>query len=291
MNILTALKTGAQRSARAWRIMLLIWFVMLIITSAFISPLKNLVYTGFGSSMITEKFKDGIFAEAFSDLGTLYSGITSVFVSGFFSLVLISFLLNVFFTGGLFDCVRNETAGISVREFLKACAKNFWSYFVILIFAGFLIFFTVTLISAVPMIFIDMENDHIERNLFITGKILTGILILILPVMLLIADYARAWKASNESKGAFAAFGHGLSLTFGHFLSSWFLMLMLLVLNALYIWFVFSVLSGATPVTRWGVFMFFVISQLMFMVRIMLKLYRYSCVTCLMEQGLIAKNI
>jgi hypothetical protein len=279
------LKIGAQRSARSWKNMLLIWFVILVITSAFTSPLKHILNTGFGSSMITEKLRDGIFFEAFTDLGPVFESVRSVFSSGLFSLILISFILNAFFTGGLFDSVRFENAGTSVKEFLKACAKNFWSYFVILILTGFLILFTAVLISAVPMIFIDMESDRIERTIIISGITVTAIYIIILPAFLLIADYSRAWKAANEGKGAFNAFGHGLSLTFGHFRSSWSLMLILLAVNALYMWLVFSVLSGATPVTGWGVFMFFLISQLMFMVRIMLKIYRYSCVTCLLEQG------
>jgi hypothetical protein len=61
-------------------------------------------------------------------------------------------------------------------------------------------------------------------------------------------------------------------------------MVVLLVINASYLWFAFAVLSGATPATGWGVFALFLISQLMFIGRILLKLYRYSCVTCLMEQ-------
>ena len=257
MNILPALKRGAQRSTRVWKNILLIWFVTLFITAAFVSPLKNILYTGFGSSMITEKLKDGIFAEAFTDLGPVYSTLTSVLRSAVFSLILISFILNAFFTGGLFDCVRNQSEDSSVKEFLKACAKNFWSYFIILLLIGLLIFFTALLISVVPMIFIDMESDHIERIIINTGFILTGIYILILPVMLLIADYARAWKSANKDTGAFSAFGNGLSLTFGHFRSSWLLMLILLVINALYIWLVISVLSGMTPATGWGVFTFF----------------------------------
>jgi len=283
MNILPALKSGAQRSGRVWKNMLLIWFVTLIITTAFVSPLKNILYSGFGSSMITEKLRDGIFPEAFTDLGPVYSGIISAFTSGFFSLLLISFVLNAFFTGGLFDCVRIETSEVSVKEFLKACAKNFWSYCIILILTGLLILSIQMLVSAVPMILIDMESDHIEKIIINTGIIFTGIYVLILPVMLLIADYARAWKAANTGSGALKAFGKGLSLTFEHFRSSWLLMLILLVINALYLWLVISFLSGMTPATGWGVFIFFLLSQIMFMGRIMLKLFRYSCVTCLME--------
>ncbi|HLN56684.1 MAG TPA: hypothetical protein VK207_11860 [Bacteroidales bacterium] len=285
MRILMALKTGAERMLRSWKNVFLVWFVMLLLVTAVVSPLRGALQNAFGDSMITEKLTHGIFPEAFTDLGPVYSSIVSAFSRGFFTLILISFLLNAFFTGGLFDCIKADSGQRNIKEFMRGCVMNFWSYFVILVISGLFISLTILLFSIVPSIFLDMDGDNVEIMVVRTIVIAGGLFILILPLHLLVADYARAWKAANPNAGVFKALGKGFSHTFGNFFSSWALMVIILLINALFLWLVLAILPGITPQSGKGIFLLFLLSQGLFIIRIMLRLLRYSSVTCMMEES------
>lgn len=274
----------------AWKNVLLVWFVMLLLVTAVVSPLRGALQNGFGASMITEKLTHGIFVEAFTDLGPVYSSIVSAFSRGFFTLIIFSFLLNAFFTGGMFDCVRSEAGERTVKDFMRGCVMHFWSYTVILVISGLFIFFTILLFSFVPSLFIDMDGDNVEVVTFRTTVIAAGLFFLLLPVHLLVADYARAWKAANAGAGVFRAIGKGFSQTFGKFSRSWALMVIILLVNALFLWLVLAILPGITPQSGPGIFLLFLLSQGLFIIKIMLKLLRYSSVTCLMEYNDVSKT-
>jgi hypothetical protein len=108
--------------------------------------------------------------------------------------------------------------------------------------------------------------------------------ILILPLFLLIADYARAWKASNENASCFRALGFGFSNTFSRFRSSYLLMALLLAAQIILGTIAVLTIPAWKPVTVGGVFLMLIISQLIIYIRLMFKTWRYASVTVLMEK-------
>lgn len=290
MNVLQAMTTGAGRLPSIWKSILIAWFVMLLFVGAMVIPLKGALSTGFGSSMITEKLADGLNIGVLTDMDS-FSSIIGGLRSAMLFMILAGFILNAFLTGGFFNSLREEAEKSSVGEFMKGCVRNFWSYVIILFITGIIIFISALIISFIPMVFVDMEGDHVEKAVIRSGLI-SGIIffVVILPVMMLVADFARAWKAANRQGGAFRAIGKGFGMTFRKLGPSWLTMMILLLLNAVYLWLVFSVIPGITPATGTGVFLLFLLSQAMFIIRLALKSYRYSCITCLMEQSYSKEN-
>lgn len=290
MYVIQALTTGAGRLPTIWKSILAAWIATLLLVAAMVVPLKGALSTGLGSSMITEKLIDGINTGVLTDMDSFRS-IMGGLRSGMLYIILAGFILNAFLTGGFFNSLREEAECPSFGAFMKGCAGNFWSYIVILFISGIIIFFSALLIGFLPMVFVDMEGDHVEKNV-ITAAIISSLIffVIILPVMLLVADYSRAWKAANRRDGAFRAIGKGFGLTFSNFASSWATMMILLLLNALYLWLAFSVISGMSSSTSSGVFLLFILSQAMFILRLILKTYRYSSVTALLEQTRLKEN-
>jgi hypothetical protein len=80
----------------------------------------------------------------------------------------------------------------------------------------------------------------------------------------------------------FKAIGFGFSQTFKTFLSSFPLMIILLVVQLSFGWLVLKILPGIRPATGGGVFHMFLLSQILFFLKIMLKIWRYGSVTVLM---------
>jgi hypothetical protein len=240
----------------------------------------------FGKSMVIEKLMDGINVDVIGDLGKNLHSIASSLFSGILLLSLVTILINVFITGGLFDSVKAGSGRFTSENFFRASAKNFWSFIVL---SGILYLIAVLLIIiviVVPVSIAGKAESAPEGIVFKTLVISGSIFLLLLSLILLVADYARAWQASREQNACFRALGFGFSQTFRTFLSSYPLIIILLIMQALPAWGVIKLIAGYTPVTGGGIFLLFIISQLNIMLKIFLKVLRFGSITSLMEQNL-----
>jgi len=283
MKILISLKTGVSGSAKIWKGVLIIWLCSLLLVGMVAIPMKGALKSGFGNSMITEKLKEGINVEALADLGTNLKSMISYFSKGLFMVLIIGFLMNTFFSGGLFDSLKGSAGKFSAAEFFKSSAKNFWSFFVISLIISLIIIALVILVFVIPVSIVGQAKVPPEGAIFKTGIISTSLFLLFLVVLLLVADYARAWQVVNLKNKCFRAIGFGFSQTFRTFFSSYPLMIVLLIVQFLFGWLVLSILSVIKPATGAGILMLFILSQLLFFIKILLKAWRYGSVTKMME--------
>lgn len=286
MKILASLKSGAISSARAWKEILLVWILILFIVGMVALPLKSGIKSMLGDSMATELLAGGINLDILTDSGTNIRTILSLFSSGLLMLILTGFLLNVFLTGGLFLILRKSEGLPTIRLFFDGCVSNFWSFLVILFFDSLMIIALVLIVIVVPLIIATSGGTPGEGTILKTFRSFAIVFALILPVLILVADYARAWQVSNDKKAGFKALGFGFRLTFKTFISSYPLMLILVVFQVLYCILIISKLLMWTPVTGGGVFLFFLLSQLLFVIKVLLRTWRYGSITSLMEKSI-----
>jgi hypothetical protein len=283
MKVLIAVKIAVFRSLKSWKGILIIWFLSLLLVSLLALPVRGSLNSGFGSSMITERLIDGIDFEVFSDLGEALTSLISYLSSGFFLLLVVGFLLNIFLSGGLFNSLKGSSGKFSTGEFFRASAKYFWSFLVILSVISIIVVVLAFLVVGVPMSLVGNADVPKEGALLKTFILFSSVFILLLILLLLVADYARAWQVSEERNACFKAIGFGFSQTFRTFRSSYLLMLFLSVIQVLFGWLVLKILPGMKPVSGVGVFFLFLISQSMFIIKVLLKVWRYGSVTSLME--------
>jgi hypothetical protein len=283
MKIFTAIKTALLRTLKSWTGAMIIWFVSLLTVSLLALPVRASLNSGFGSSMITERLINGIDLEVFSDLGLALNSLMSYLTSGFFMLLLVGFLLNAFLSGGLFNSLKQSSGKFSTGEFFRSSAKNFWPFLVILSVISITVIVLVFLVIGVPMSLISNAEAQQEGALQKAFILLTSVFLLFLTILLLVADYARAWQVSEEQNECFKAISFGFSRTFRTFTSSYPLMLVLIVVQVLYGWIVLYILPGMKPVSSGGVCLLFLFSQFLFIIKILLKMWRYGSVTSLME--------
>jgi hypothetical protein len=283
MKVLIAVKIAVFRSLKSWKGILIIWFLSLLLVSLLALPVRGSLNSGFGSSMITERLIDGIDFEVFSDLGEALTSLISYLSSGFFLLLVVGFLLNIFLSGGLFNSLKGSSGKFSTGEFFRASAKYFWSFLVILSVISIIVVVLAFLVVGVPMSLVGNADVPKEGALLKTFILFSSVFILLLILLLLVADYARAWQVSEERNACFKAIGFGFSQTFRTFRSSYLLMLFLSVIQVLFGGLVLKILPGMKPVSGGGVFFLFLISQSMFIIKVLLKVWRYGSVTSLME--------
>jgi hypothetical protein len=235
--------------------------------------------------MVIEKLMDGINVDVIGDLGKNLQLIVSSLFSGIILLSLVSILINVFLTGGLFDSLKAGSGRFTSENFFRASAKNFWSFIVISVILYLIAVLLIIIVIVVPVSMAGKAESAPEGTVFRTLVITFSIFLLAMSLILLVADYARAWQASHSQNACFRALGFGFSQTFRTFLSSFPLIIILLLFQALPAWGVIKLIAGYTPVTGGGIFLLFIISQLIIVLKIFLKVLRFGSITSLMEQN------
>ena len=202
------------------------------------------------------------------------------FFSFFFTI-----LINVFITGGLFDSLKDGSDRFTAENFFRASAKNFWSFMVISAMLYLIVIFLFIIVIAVPVAIAANAESAPEGIVFRTLAVSCPVFLVAMSIVFLVADYARAWQASRTQNECFRALGFGFGQTFRSFLSSFVLIIIMIIFQALPGWGVFKIIVGFTPETGSGVFLLFIISQLLLILKIFLKALRYASVTSLMEQN------
>lgn len=286
MKMLAALKTGIIRMPRSLNGVLVTWFVYLMMTYLFTNPARNVLNSGFGQSMIVQRMEENIDIEVLSDLGPVLKSSISSISSGFVILIIAGFIINAFFSGGFFKTVR-KGGNSSLSEFFHSCSRNFWPFLFITLFTNLITLFMIIMFIAIPGMFIG-AGDQSETAVLKMYIIAFSLFILvILPFLVLVNDYARAWQVENGGNKFFRALGFGFGTTIRTFLSSWPLMLVVFLVQLLYLWLAVSIIPGMTPSSAGGIFMLFLVSQLLLIGRLLLRVFRYGCVTSLMEQSFV----
>jgi hypothetical protein len=284
MKIFSSLKSGFSRALESRKGVLIVWLLMFILVLVFIYPFRRSLGSAFGQSMITEKLANGFDIEVFADLGPTLRSLLSFFTAGFFFVFLIGFILNAFLTAGLFGTVKKESGKFSSQEFFRAGSGNFWSFLIILLIITGIMYLFSGLLIGVTIAILSMSGTLSDKSRYTI--IISGILVLLLclPIFLLIADYARAWKAAHENESCFKAIGEGFSRTFRKFWSSYFMMFLLVLAQIALGVLIILILPTWRPVSGKGVFILLIISQLMLYARLFLKTWRYASVTSMMEE-------
>ena len=281
MKIFFALKSGVIRSFKSWKGILAVWLVTLIMAAMVALPLKGAFKSGLGSSMITERLADGIDLEVFSDFEG-FGRIVASFGNGLFVIVIVYFIVNAFLTGGLFAGVRETKISLSFSSFWRTSAANFGPFLGILLIMNLLIILLFLTVFIIPFSVISTGSQE-EIKIIKAGVVIFSVFLLLFTIMIPVTDYARAWQVTQEKNRCLKAIGFGFSRTFRTFFSSWILIIILLIVQLLYWWLVMKILPGMKPSTGEEIILFFILSQVMFMIKILLKVYRYGCITSIME--------
>jgi hypothetical protein len=284
MKIFKAIGSGFIRSIKVWKGILIVWFITLLLVSLFAIPMKATLKTGIGFSMITEKMKDGLNIEVLGDLGPYFKSLRADLVSGFLFLTFIGIFLNAFLAGGLFDSIKTPARKFSASEFFRASARNFWTFLIISLIIIAIIFTLAFFIVVIPVRSLIRNETVSEAAPYIVAFITIPILAVLKMIFVLVADFARAWQVRNEKQACFKALGFGFCRTFKKFLSSFPMMLIVMVVTGLFAISVILLLGHWNPTTTGEVFLMFILSQVFFIMNLILKTWRYGSVTSLMEQ-------
>jgi len=290
MKMIKAIGSGALRSVKAYKGVIVIWFFYMVLVSMLTIPTKGALKAGFGNSMITELLQDGINIEVFSDLDVRLNGLFSSFSAGLLLVVFISILMNAFLSGGLFNSLKGSTGNLTVSEFFRSSARYFWSFLGVIVLISLMLIFLGIFIIGLPFSIAFGGDSGPNASIFIIMFIGVIIYLVTIIILLLVADYSRARLVTAEKPSCFKALGFGFSTTFRFFLSSFPMMLLLLIILMLFALLMLRLIGLWNPVTGAGALLLFIVSQILFFCKLLLKAWRYGSVTALMEAHVLGSD-
>lgn len=277
MNLIKTLTKGAAGAVSSYKLILLIWFTTLLLTLAVGFPLRSFLNSAFGNTMAVERLRNGFDLGLTVDLGKTFGNLMAALSAGTIVISLLGFILFTFFTGGLFARFTTAWGGLRVSDFLKASANNFIPFLKI----AFLLMIAVAVFS---FIIVGIPALVIVQSSAGTGDIpglmylFDGLWLLTLPVWLFVADYARRWIASTGSRKTFRAIGTGFRALKVNFWLAYGTVFTVMIISSLFLVFAIWVAAVSTPSTGILILLFFIVTQLLFIMRILMKAWRYAAV-------------
>ena len=284
MRIIKVFVSGCRKAAAIWKGILVIWFTQLMLVSVVVIPARNVMENGFGKSMITEKLAGGLNFDAIGDLGATLQNITYFVTSGVLILTFLNLFLNAFFTGGLFDSLKTTDEKFSKIRFFRSAAKNFWPFLWITLIVNLIILMLFLFTVILPVSLVSQSDTTSDKTVFLTGVISVVFFLLVTIMLFLVTDYARVWQVGNEKSACFKALGFGFTYTFKRFLASYPVILVITVVQIFYLWLVFIISGYLKPESGSGVLLLFLLTQILFIIKITLKTWRYGCVTVMARE-------
>jgi len=284
MKLIKAITSGTRRTVRASRQILIMWFISIITISILIVPFRQFIISYQGSSLSPELISGGFDFSFWLDMVPNLSHALASFSFGMIILVLITFLLNIFLSGGLFDNLKADSCGYMPRDFFSASARLFFPYLGVNLIVILIILASGFLLIGVPIIAMNASGVEEVSRLKIMN-IMRYLLIFILLIYLLVVDYARAWLAASDRRNVFKAVGYGFKATFSSFVNSYIFMVFAIALQLAFNLGAVKIMGYMEPQEGSGLFLLFIVSQALIISRIYLRAYRYAGVTSLYTLG------
>jgi len=212
------------------------------------------------------------------------ANILASFSIGLILFIAVSLLLNIFLSGGLFDNLRADNCKYGARDFFSASAKLFFPFLWVSILVILIILATAFIIIGIPLIAMKSAGGD-EVLIMKIMNILKYVIALMIIIYLLVADYARAWLAASDRRNVFKAVGYGFKATFSSFVNSILFMLFAVGLQVAYSMGAAKLYGVIEPQSGNGLFILFLVSQILIILRIYFRAYRYAGITALYALG------
>ncbi|MCU0379224.1 MAG: hypothetical protein MUC78_13295 [Bacteroidales bacterium] len=278
MDYFRILKRGAVAAATSYRLILVMWLTALMMVLLVALPLKSILKGVFDRSLATERMLDGFDAGLAGDMGQSFGYLIGAASFGGLLLILAGFLLFTFFAGGLFTRFTIAWGDLNVASFMKASARNFLPFLMLALLMTLIIFAWTALIIGVPVGIVAAVTE---------GSIMGSRLMLIpfiiwalgMPVWLLVTDHSRRWMAATGSGKIFRAMGAGFKALRRGFLRSYSTMVTLFIVNVLFFGAALWIATFSVPERGGLIFLFFLATQALFILRLFLKAWRYATVS------------
>jgi hypothetical protein len=283
MKIFSAVTKGAVKSAKSYSLAITAWLITLIMIWSASLILRAGFNSLLGKSMISDSLLGGFDVSILGDLGYRIAPFISSLTLTTVFLLVFGVILSVFFAGGFFGKFTCEGSDFRISDFFKTSARFFFPYLGVVTAVAVMIIFWGGIVFGLPLILTDTASRG-TALMRILMKILGVIFILGLPVLLLVSDNARTWMAVTGIRKMFRAIGTGFKTTFKKFLRNYVSVFIVMITSIVLTLLILCLLKNSVPEKGIMIFLFFLLTQVIALLKVWVRVWRYATVTELVAE-------
>lgn len=276
MTVFKAYTNGFKEAVKLPRPVFLIWFTNLILAAALVIPLFGAMDEQIGNSAAADKLRFGFNATVWSDMWAEMKASVGMMFSQLKWLILIYWLLNIFFAGGIVRTLNHDK--FTMQQFFAGSGYNFFRFLGISLIM--LVIHTLILIAVwlpAGIIMVAGSESAPPETFYIRTILIAGIIhILLILFTFMLGDYAKFYAALYDIKNSFKAVRGSFSYVFSNFGKTFGLYLMLLILPfiVLALW-LYADMRINTSISG-GILIMFVIRQIFMLLRIWVRIWIFA---------------
>lgn len=284
MKLISLYQDGFRKSVRSLRSIVLLWIISLAGSLLIVAPLERNLGRLLDGSMASELLYDEFDIDVFADIMHAVIPALASFSISLFLIAVIVFLANTFVTAGLFRILAGSwKKTYKWKTFLLGADRGFGGFLFIAITTGVCIALLILILAGVPLV-IAFAAGATYTQIVIIGSVAALLLILIVPVVLLTADFARVLLTADKYLGPWKAITGGFRKVRKRLWSAWVAMIIILLVSALISFIAWKLTINSKAATGAGLLMLLLFSQLFIFLKAWIRVFRYGTVTAMRER-------
>jgi hypothetical protein len=282
MIIFSLYKEGFRKSLRTTVPVLMLWVVTIVGTLILVRPVISVFDQIFSSTIITDLLYGEYGVELFYELIDSIAPLLFSLSSGLLIAAFLISVASVFIMAGLFRTLYSVRKPFRRGLFFKGADRGFPGYLlisVIFITAEVLLF---VIIVGLPF-FALLNAEAATSVLNLTVVISFSLYLLILPLLMFIADYARVNLVADKWEVPVQAIRNGIGYTFRNISMTWSLTAPLMIVSMATVVVAFFLMIAAGGATGLSAIFMLIVTQATLLVSTWMRVVRYAAVSALYE--------
>lgn len=270
MNLQTYIKPGFDRSLSRFRLAVYLWLVILALALVAIAPLNSLLRNSLGHFYLPDK-PVMPFELNLAEVVLANQNILAPSAGFWLTLMLLSGLIFIFLSAGLFGRMLSPDPVVTFREFLADGARYFWKFILsLLLFLPFLAVLLVLFRLLAAPLNLWSSLAVTEWPVIISANLRMLVLILLWAAFKLLLDLARIIMVA-ESRKVIPAYAKAIRFLGHNFFGLWGLYLLLglavIIISVFWLFIMRLFPAGSGP----GILAFIILGQAYIIFRVLAR--------------------
>ena len=275
MKILNSYTTGFKSAFNTKKLVTTIYVITFLMALMLAIPFGNTIQKEAGNSMAFSELLKGFNYTVYQDFMNHSGDAIRPFISTALWVGIFYILFTIFFEGGILTVLKRKEDKFTLRFFWEASAKYFSRFFRLALYMIIAQVITAVIIFIIFAQILSSVYKSAPNEISIFYTFVAGVVIylLIFIFLLIVTDYAKVMLVENEEYRPFRTILRSFAFSFKHFLSTYFLYLLLLIIPVLLFLIYFKLESAIGMTSGFNILVIFIIQQLVVWSRVFIKIW------------------
>ena len=275
MKIITSYTSGFKATFKTKKLVTTIYIITFLMALILAIPFSGTIEKEAGNSMAFSALLKDFDYTVYQDFMNHSAKAIQPYISTAIWMGIFYLLFTIFFEGGILTVLKRKEDKFTLRFFWEASAKYFGRFFRLAIYMIIIQAIVAVILFLILALILSSVYKSAPDESYIFYTALVGIIIylLIFTFLLVVTDYAKVMMVENDEYRPFRTIIRSFAFSLKHFLSTYFLYLLLLVVPIMLFFVYFKIESAIGMASGLTILLVFIIQQLLVWTRIFTKIW------------------